>query len=166
MTSLKVKIVLLLLLIFTVVLSLSISEGKGMNKEVLMLAQTILGEAEGEKFAGKLAVGNVIMNRLKDGRFGKNLAGVIKKPYQFSCWNKGSPRLKVMEYPLKYTNKHIWLECQVAAKLVLDKDVPDETKGSTYYVHKRISKDPPYWLRQKDIIISIGAHVFYREPKT
>lgn len=155
----------MLLLIFTVVLTLNISEGKGMDKKVLLLAQTILGEAEGESWPGKLAVANVIMNRLEDGRFGKNLARVIKKPYQFSCWNRGSPRLKVMEYPLKYTDKYTWLECQVAAKLVLDRDISDETKGSVYYVHKRISKDPPYWLRQKEIIIGIGNHVFYRESE-
>lgn len=154
-----------LLLIFTVPIIFTISTGKSMNGNQYLLAQTILGEAEGENWSGKLAVANVIMNRLEDGRFGKNLKEVILKKYQFSCWNKGSPRIKVMENPKRYTDIDTWEQCRVVAKLVLERDVCDKTKGSLYYVHKNISKRPPKWLQEMDIVIAIDSHVFYRDPE-
>ena len=53
-----------------------------------LLAYTLQAEAGGEGFNGALAAGSVIFNRVKSGKYGKGLQGVIMKPGQFSAWNK------------------------------------------------------------------------------
>lgn len=52
-----------------------------------LLAMTIQAEAGGEGFEGMLAVGSVIDNRLKAGKFGDTYKDVILAPGQFSAWN-------------------------------------------------------------------------------
>ena len=53
--------------------------------------RTIWGEARGEGEPGMTAVAHVLLNRLKDGRWGTALGSVCLAPYQFSCWNIGDP---------------------------------------------------------------------------
>src|SRR5688500_4029200 len=58
------------------------------------LARTLWGEARGEGRNGMQAVANVIMNRYKLARsnsgyarqWGRTVAEVCRKKYQFSCW--------------------------------------------------------------------------------
>lgn len=54
-------------------------------------ARTIRGEARGEILEAQRAVAYVLVNRLRDGRWGKTLAEVARHPMQFSCWNSGDP---------------------------------------------------------------------------
>jgi N-acetylmuramoyl-L-alanine amidase len=56
--------------------------------ELYWLSRIIEAEAGGESFKGKLAVGNVVLNRVKDARFPSTIYGVIfdcsTGVYQFS----------------------------------------------------------------------------------
>lgn len=52
-----------------------------------MLAKTIEAEAGNQDFTGKLAVGEVISNRVQTGRWGDSLESVILARGQFSPWN-------------------------------------------------------------------------------
>ena len=52
------------------------AEGTGTSDEQL-LARAINGEARGEPYEGQVAVGAVILNRVRDPRFPKTIAGVI-----------------------------------------------------------------------------------------
>ena len=52
-----------------------------------LLAKTIQAEAGGEDYEGKLAVGSVIANRVKDKGYGNSYENVILAPGQFSAWN-------------------------------------------------------------------------------
>lgn len=52
-----------------------------------MLALTIQAEAGGEGYEGMLAVGSVIDNRLRAGKFGDSYKEVMLAPGQFSAWN-------------------------------------------------------------------------------
>jgi hypothetical protein len=56
-----------------------------------ILALTIWGEARGSSLNAQLAVGEVIMNRVDDGRYGKGVRGVCLKRQAFSCWWEVSP---------------------------------------------------------------------------
>ena len=51
-----------------------------MNDDLNLLARLIHAEAEGEPFIGKVAVGAVIMNRLKDPRFPNTISEIIFQP--------------------------------------------------------------------------------------
>jgi spore germination cell wall hydrolase CwlJ-like protein len=52
-----------------------------------LLAKTIQAEAGNQNFKGKLAVGEVISNRVASGRWGGSLESVILADGQFSAWN-------------------------------------------------------------------------------
>jgi len=52
-----------------------------------LLALTLQAEAGSEGYEGMLAVGSVINNRLKAGRFGSSYKEVLLAPGQFSAWN-------------------------------------------------------------------------------
>ena len=53
-------------------------------EDVAMLAAIIECEAGNQSYAGKCAVGSVVINRVADPRFANSISGVIYAPYQFS----------------------------------------------------------------------------------
>lgn len=57
--------------------------------EAYLLAAIIQCEAEGEPYEGKIAVGNVVMNRVKSTRFPNTITGVIYQKNQFSPATSG-----------------------------------------------------------------------------
>ena len=52
--------------------------------EAYLLAAIIQCEAESEPYEGKIAVGNVVLNRVKSSHFPNTITGVIYAPKQFS----------------------------------------------------------------------------------
>lgn len=54
-----------------------------------LLAHLIYGEARGEPYTGQVAVGAVILNRTRDDRFPKTIAGVIYQPGAFDAVSDG-----------------------------------------------------------------------------
>lgn len=58
--------------------------------EVRLIAKMVHAEARGESFEGKMAVAEVILNRLKDHRFPNTILEVLYDPGQFSPVNNGS----------------------------------------------------------------------------
>src|SRR3546814_9989229 len=62
------------------------------NDPVDLLARTIWGEARGEPVRGMEAVAAVVMNRVaRPGWWGRTVASVCTKAYQFACWNEDDP---------------------------------------------------------------------------
>ena len=62
------------------------------NEELHMLAQVIWGEARGESLTGKIAVANVVMNRvLCRGAWPNTIAGVITASGQFTGYKSTNP---------------------------------------------------------------------------
>lgn len=57
--------------------------------EAYLLAAIIQCEAEGEPYKGKIAVGNVVMNRVKSSHFPNTITGVIYQNKQFSPVTSG-----------------------------------------------------------------------------
>lgn len=54
------------------------------------LAKTICGEAEGESYIGKLAVGEVVMNRVKSNKFPNTISSVVTQRGQFHGYYRKS----------------------------------------------------------------------------
>ncbi|OAB39410.1 hypothetical protein PMSD_05670 [Paenibacillus macquariensis subsp. defensor] len=54
------------------------------DKELLLLRKIVMAEAEGEPYQGKVAVANVVLNRLRSANFPKTIYKVIYQKYQFS----------------------------------------------------------------------------------
>ncbi len=67
--------------------------------ELEWLAATIQAEADGESYTGKLAVGSVIMNRVKSSAFPNSVVGVITQNMQFASYRSGKVELIIQKGP-------------------------------------------------------------------
>ena len=137
--------------------------------EIDILARTIYGEARGEYarvdggLGGLIAVGNVVMNRLKtQSRFGKTLGEVCQKPYQFSCWNEKDPNQRILKQNLM--GDPMFQLCLEVARRLYAQEWPDLTKGSDHYHAKTMPALPP-WAMGHTPRFCIGQHIFYSLKK-
>ena len=55
------------------------------QQELMLLARVIHAEAAGEPYLGKVAVGAVVLNRVRSYIFPDTVEGVVYEPWQFSC---------------------------------------------------------------------------------
>lgn len=125
------------------------------------LALNIYFEARGEPTAGKIAVGHVVLNRVADRRFPKQICSVVRQGgeirrnrCQFSWWCDGrsdEPR-----------DQQAWRESVLIAALINRGATSDPTRGSLWY-HATYVK--PGWARQMKKRVKIGKHIFYVKPK-
>lgn len=127
--------------------------------DLLVLAQTLYGEARGEfpnhGLAALIAVANVVVNRLKKG-FAKNVRGVCLAPHQFSCWNHGDPNFDHIQ---KLNPKSVIFQiCLNVAENVLSEKWPDLTDGCDHYHAKTVH---PYWSAYRNPKRIFGNHLFY-----
>lgn len=118
------------------------------------LTKNIYYEARGEDHRGKLAVGNVTVNRLKTGYWGDSICMVVYAKKQFS-WT--------LAKKLPRPDSKLWAESEeVARKVLAGYRVRGLTK-SLYY-HAIYIKDPK-WADTKHEVGQIGNHVFYNRAK-
>ncbi|WP_024866995.1 cell wall hydrolase [Butyrivibrio sp. FCS014] len=82
------------------------------DTELAWLAATIQAEAGGESYTGKLAVGSVIMNRVKSSAFPNTVIAVITQNMQFASYRSGKVELIINNGPNS--------TCMRAAQEVLD----------------------------------------------
>jgi len=116
------------------------------QKEMMMLARVISGESRGESFTGQVAVGAVVLNRVKAPGFPKSIEDVIMQPGAFSAVRDG-------QYDMKPTKSSI-----EAAKEALGGK--DPTSGAVYYWNPRTTTAK--WTKRVPIVARIGNHVFAR----
>lgn len=92
------KIILLILFIFFVLLvskksnvkvTSEASSNTGRTSDLQLIARAINGEARGENYEGQVAVGAVILNRVKSSKFPNTIAGVIYEPGAFTAVSDG-----------------------------------------------------------------------------
>ena len=123
------------------------------------LIRTIAFEAGGENELGKAAVAHVVLNRVRNGRWGNSVEDVVTYPWQFEPW---MTRRKELEKLHPFDPRF-----QKAAKIadaVLAGNMPDPTAGATHFlnpvvVRQRRGGSLPLWARRKGQ--PIGRHVFY-----
>lgn len=130
-----------------------------MNNDLKILAKTIYGEARGELnnfgLAPLIAVGNVVLNRLRKN-FANSIAEVCLAPYQFSCWNRKDPnyeKLKNLD-----ESSTIFKTCLKVSKNLIEEKWPDLTDGCDHYHEKSIK---PYWAGRLTPKRIFGNHLFY-----
>ena len=109
-----------------------------------LLARIINGEARGESYTGQVAIGAVVLNRVKSSSFPNTIAGVIYQPGAFEAVTDGQINLNV-------TNS-----CYNAARDALNGW--DPTGGAIYYYNPANTTNK--WMLSRPIIARIGKHVF------
>lgn len=119
------------------------------------VARTIMAEAEGEPYEGKVAVAAVIFNRAERPTWwGTTAKDVCLTAKQFSCWNDNNPRRnRIGEWDL---DSFDFRECFKAAIEGYDNDPTDGC--DSYYAHDRVSPD---WAKKLEKVV-IGNHTFVR----
>lgn len=114
------------------------------NTDVTLLARLIYGEARGENFTGQVAVGAVVMNRVKSSSFPNTISGVIYQPYAFTAVADGQINLSPDATAIR------------AAKQAMNGY--DPTYGAIYYYNPAIATST--WIFSRKTTITIGNHVF------
>lgn len=90
------------------------------DEEFRLFVSLIFAEAQGEPYEGKLAVANVILNRIYSDEFPNNLYDVVYEPRQFSPVSNGALNKHLWEYDSGNFTTSYHLETIEAAKEALN----------------------------------------------
>lgn len=130
-------------------------------EDVMCMSMNIYFEARGESLAGKIAVANVIMNRLETREYPDRICSVIRQDQQFSWYRRGGAA-RVVLYDRQGTvieqNLEAWAESQMVAVMVMTGKVQDLSQGATHFYNPAKSK--PAWRHRYEVVARIGNHVF------
>ena len=138
-------IAIILLTIFTIPNNENAASG-GQTSDIQLLARAINGEARGENYEGQVAVGAVILNRVKHPDFPNTIAGVIYEPGAFTAVSDGQINHPISEDSTVYK----------AARDAMNGW--DPTNGCVYYFNPNTSTNK--WIWSKTIVKTIGKHHF------
>ena len=116
--------------------------------DLYWLSRIIHAEAKGESAEGRIAVGNVILNRVESDEFPDTLKGVIFQKNQFSPVSNGSIYNEPTEETLKLAQRVLDGERVVPADVLF------------FYNPAVVSSDS--WIWSREIVDSIGNHNFAR----
>lgn len=116
------------------------------NQNLVLLARIIFAEARGESIEGQVAVGAVLLNRVKSPNFPNNLWSNIFRSGEFCTVRDGQ----------------IWLEPNAsayrAARLALNGW--DPTYGAVFFYNP--ARTTSRWIWSRSVTTRIGRHVFAR----
>ncbi len=120
------------------------SSTSAQDHDVALLAKVISAEARGEPYAGQVAVGAVILNRIEHPSFPSTLAGVVYQPGAFTCMVDGQIDQPVAE------------SARRAAQEALSGS--DPSGGAIYYFNPNTATSA--WIWSRPLIKVIGNHRF------
>ena len=122
----------------------SSQSGQYSDSEISLLARIISAESRGEPYAGQVAVGAVILNRVEHPSFPNTIAGVVYQKGAFSCVTDGQ-----INEPVKDS----------ARKAALDAmNGWDPSGGAIYYYNP--AKATSKWIFSREVIVVIVKHRF------
>ena len=127
--------------------AMGIAAGTAANSaggDVALLARLISAEARGEPYSGQVAVGAVVLNRMKHPSFPNTMSGVIYQPGAFSCLSDGQ------------FNRPVADSCYQAARDALNGW--DPSGGAIYYFNPATATSK--WIWSRPLIVVIGKHRF------
>jgi len=144
------------------------------------LATNIYHEARGESYQGKVAVANVVMNRIHSARFPGTFCEVVHQAKYSSWWMEAKGKLVPIKYQCQFSwfcdgksdalyltdkkgrviqaNLDAWEESTYIASLALHGNLKDITHGATHYHANYVN---PSWSRVYNRVAVIDKHYFY-----
>jgi spore germination cell wall hydrolase CwlJ-like protein len=124
-------------------------ENAKMDEDYRCLATAVYFESKGEPLDGQLAVAQVILNRVEDGRFGRDVCAVVKAPRQFGFVKAGA-----LPTP---TDRNAWETAKAVALIAIAGSWPEIVPDATHFHATRVN---PGWKLRR--VATVGQHVFYR----
>ena len=139
--------------IFLIIFLINILEAENISyaassgtSDIQLMARAINGEARGEPYEGQVAVGAVILNRVKDSKFPNSISGVIYQPGAFTAVSDGQINQPIKEestvYKAAQDTKNGW----------------DPTGGCIYYFNPQTATNK--WIWSRPHVKTIGKHRF------
>ena len=121
-----------------------------------MMSAIIFCEAGNQSYAGKQAVGIVVMNRKSSSKFPNTIQKVLKQNYQFTPVRTGKWSKEMKKYSKGKYKKGARAKCVKAAKAVL------EGQKTVTYKGKKINLKKYHFFSQhlKKAKLRIGGHDF------
>ena len=116
------------------------------TSDIQLMARAINGEARGEPYEGQVAVGAVILNRVKDSRFPNSISGVIYQSGAFTAVADGQINAPIDEGSTVYK----------AAQDAMNGW--DPTGGCVYYFNPDTATNS--WIWSRPHVKTIGKHRF------
>ena len=122
----------------------SSSSSSSNSNNVNLLARLIYGEARGEPYTGQVAVGAVVMNRVKSSSFPNTISGVIYQSGAFDAVKDGQINLTPDSTAKKAAQDAIngW----------------DPSYGAIYYFNPSTATNK--WIWSRPMTVTIGRHRF------
>jgi N-acetylmuramoyl-L-alanine amidase len=114
------------------------------KQDIYLLAKLIHSEARGEPYIGQVAVGAVVLNRVKNGQFPDTIKEVIYQPFAFTAVDDGQFNLEPDESSYKAAEDAFtgW----------------DPSYGSLFYYNPVIATSS--WIFTRETVTEIGKHIF------
>lgn len=114
------------------------------NSDVYLLAKCIYAESRGEPYLGQVAVGAVVLNRVRSSSFPNSISGVIYQPYAFTAVADGQINLEPNSsaYSAARDAMNGW----------------DPTNGCLYYFNPATATSS--WIWSRKVKLTIGKHKF------
>ncbi len=116
------------------------------TSDLQLMARAINGEARGEPYEGQVAVGAVILNRVKSSKFPNTIAGVIYQSGAFTAVADGQINVAISE------GSTVLKAAQDAM------NGWDPTGGAIYYFNPATATNK--WIWSRPLIKTIGKHRF------
>lgn len=118
----------------------------GSSSDIQLMSRAINGEARGEPYEGQVAVGAVILNRVKNSSFPNTISGVIYQSGAFTAVADGQINVPISEGSTVYK----------AARDAMNGW--DPTNGAIYYFNPNTATNK--WIWSRPLIKNIGKHRF------
>ena len=114
------------------------------SSDVYLLAKTIYAEGRGEPYTGQVAIGAVVMNRIRSSQFPNTVSGVVYQKHAFTAVSDGQINLTPNETAMNAARDAIngW----------------DPTGGALYYYNPAVATSS--WIFNRQTVTVIGKHVF------
>lgn len=114
------------------------------SSEVYLLAKTIYAEGRGEPYVGQVAIGAVVLNRVRNKNFPNTISGVVYQKHAFTAVSDGQINLTPNDTAMKAAREAIngW----------------DPTGGALYYYNPAVATSS--WIFDRQTITVIGKHIF------
>lgn len=123
----------------------SSSETSGWSdSDIYLLSKIIYAEARGESYTGQVAVGAVVLNRVKSSSFPNTISGVVYQRYAFTAVDDGQINL---------TPDATARKAAIAAM-----NGWDPSYGALYYYNPATATSQ--WIFSRQTTVVIGSHVF------
>ena len=125
-------------------MGISDTASTGQSNDAALLARLISAEARGEPYTGQVAVGAVVLNRVKHPSFPNSISGVIYQRGAFSCLDDGQFDQPVADSAYKAAQDALggW----------------DPSGGAIYYFNPATATSA--WIWSRPLLTTIGKHRF------